>query len=107
MQYSLMATVRLPMAAWSSRSGKAGIESLRWKEESLVQQKQVMINEATGQMQGLLAAIASKKRQVALFGVEYYRACVAEELPGFASWVMNRIRVNFLSCWMPLADAEI
>ena len=67
MQYSLMATVRLPMAAWSSRSGKASIESLRWKEESLVQQRQVMINEATGQMQGLLAAIASKKKQVALF----------------------------------------
>jgi outer membrane protein TolC len=67
MQYTLMATVRLPMAAWSSKKAKAGIESLKWKEESLAQQKQVMINEATGQMQGLLAAIASKKRQVALF----------------------------------------
>jgi outer membrane protein TolC len=67
MQYTLMATVRLPMAAWSSRSTKASIESLKWKGESLAQQKQVMINEATGQMQGLSAAIASKKRQVDLF----------------------------------------
>jgi outer membrane protein TolC len=67
MQYTLMATVRLPMAAWSSKKAKAGIESLKWKAESLDQQKQVMINEATGQMQGLLAAIASKKRQVTLF----------------------------------------
>lgn len=67
MQYTLMATVRLPMAAWSSRNTKAGIESLKWKEQSLVQQKQVMINEATGQMQGLLAAIAGKKKQVQLF----------------------------------------
>jgi outer membrane protein TolC len=67
MQYSLMATVRLPMAAWSSKSSKAYIESLKWKEESLQQQKQVLINEATGQMQSLLAAIAGKKRQVELF----------------------------------------
>ena len=67
MQYSLMATVRLPMAAWSSGNTRAGIESLKWKEESLARQKQVMINEASGQMQGLLAAIASKKRQVTLF----------------------------------------
>jgi len=67
MQYTLMATVRLPMAAWSSKKAKASIESLKWKAESLDQQKQVMINEATGQMQGLLAAIASKKGQVKLF----------------------------------------
>ena len=67
MQYTLMATVRLPMAAWSSRAGKASIESLHWKAESLAQQQQVMINEATGQMQGLLAAIASKMKQVRLF----------------------------------------
>jgi outer membrane protein TolC len=67
LQYTLMATVRLPMAAWSSRKVKASIESLKWKAESLDQQKQVMINEAAGQMQSLLAAIASKKRQVTLF----------------------------------------
>ena len=67
MQYSLMATVRLPMAAWSSRGARAGIESLKWKEESLSQQKQALVNEATGQMQSLLAALASKKRQVELF----------------------------------------
>jgi outer membrane protein TolC len=67
LQYTLMATVRLPLAAWSSRKAKASIESLKWKAESLDQQKQVMINEATGQMQGLLAAIASKKQQVKLF----------------------------------------
>ena len=67
MQYTLMATVRLPMAAWSSRASKASIESLHWKAESLAQQQKVMINEATGQVQGLLAAIDSKKRQVQLF----------------------------------------
>ena len=67
MQYSLMATVRLPMAAWSSKGAKAQIESLKWKEESLRQQKQVLINEATGAMQTLLASIVhAKKQQVQL-----------------------------------------
>lgn len=67
MQYSLMAMVKLPIAAWSSRGPKATIESLKWKEESLNQQKQLLINEAAGQVQGLLSAIASKKRQIQLF----------------------------------------
>jgi len=67
MQYSLMAMVKLPIAAWSSRGPKAAIESLKWKEESLNQQKLLLINEAAGQAQGLLAAIASKKRQIQLF----------------------------------------
>jgi len=67
MQYTLMATVRLPMTAWSSKSEKASIESLKWKAESLRQQQQVMINQANGEAQSLLAAIDSKKRQVTLF----------------------------------------
>jgi outer membrane protein TolC len=67
LQYTLMATVRLPMAAWSSRASKASIESLKWKEQSFASQKQEMINEATGQVQGLLASIASKKKQIRLF----------------------------------------
>ncbi|MHA4809979.1 TolC family protein [Flavitalea flava] len=67
MQYSLMAMVKLPMAAWSSKGTKATIESLKWKEQSLIQQKQLLINEATGQAQGILAAIDSKKRQIRLF----------------------------------------
>jgi outer membrane protein TolC len=67
MQYSLMAMVKLPIAAWSSRGAKATIESLKWKAESLNQQKQALINEAAGQSQGLLAAIAAKKRQIRLF----------------------------------------
>jgi outer membrane protein TolC len=67
MQYSLMAMVKLPIAAWSSRGAKASIESLKWKAESLNQQKQALINEAAGQSQGLFAAIAAKKKQIRLF----------------------------------------
>lgn len=67
MQYSLMGMVRLPMARWSSKSSKANVESLKWKAESLNQQKQTMINEATGLSYGMQREIASKQKQIKLF----------------------------------------
>jgi outer membrane protein TolC len=67
MQYSLMGMVRLPMAKWSSKASKANVESLRWKAESLSQQKQTMINDATGTSLGLQRDIASKQKQLKLF----------------------------------------
>jgi len=67
MQYSLMGTVKLPMAKWSSRAAKANVESLKWKAESLNQQKQIMINEATGMSYGIQRSIISKQKQIRLF----------------------------------------
>lgn len=62
-QYSLMATVRLPLA-WSSRASKANVESLKWKALSLEAQRDAMVYEATGAVYGLKRAILSKQRQV-------------------------------------------
>jgi outer membrane protein TolC len=67
MQYSVMGMVKLPMAKWSSRSAKANVESLKWKVESLNQQKQTIINEAAGMGQGMRNEIESKMKQVKLF----------------------------------------
>jgi outer membrane protein TolC len=67
MQYSLMGTVKLPMTKWSSRSAKANVESLKWKAESLNQQKQTMINEATGMSYSVQRSIISKQKQIKLF----------------------------------------
>jgi len=67
MQYSLMGMVKLPMAKWSSRASKANVESLKWKTESLNQQKQAIINEASGMAEGMRNEIESKKKQVRLF----------------------------------------
>lgn len=67
MQYSLMAMVKLPIANWSSKMYKANIESLNWKSVSLNEQKQMMLNEVTGEQQGMLSAIDSKKKQVDLY----------------------------------------
>jgi outer membrane protein TolC len=64
MQFSLMATVRLPVASWSSRAAKANAESLKWKALSLEADRDAMVNEATGEAYGLNEAILAKQRQV-------------------------------------------
>jgi outer membrane protein, heavy metal efflux system len=67
MQYSLMGTVKLPMAKWSSKAAKANVESLKWKAESLNQQKQTMINDASGESFAIQRSIVSKQKQIKLY----------------------------------------
>ncbi len=67
MQYTIMGMVKIPLAGWSSKMTKANVESLKWKAESLNQQRQMVINEATGMGSGMLAEVEAKKRQVELF----------------------------------------
>jgi outer membrane protein TolC len=66
-QFTLMGTVKLPIFNWSSRSYKANIENMNWKVESLNEQKQIALNEASGAQERMIAAIESKKRQLALY----------------------------------------
>lgn len=67
MQFTAMAMVRLPMARWSAKMNKANIESLKWKNESLKQQKQMIINESTGMAYGMRTDILSKNIQIKLY----------------------------------------
>ncbi|HTM91293.1 MAG TPA: TolC family protein [Flavisolibacter sp.] len=67
MQYSLMGMVRLPMAKWSSRAATANVESLRYKAESLQQEKLAMINEATGMATGMKYEIQARQKQIRLY----------------------------------------
>ncbi|MHA4807871.1 TolC family protein [Flavitalea flava] len=67
MQFTLMGMVKIPFARWSSKMYRANAESLKWKTESLVQQKQMMINEASGMAYGMQTDIETKKKQVGMF----------------------------------------
>ena len=67
MQYTLLGTVKIPLTKWSSRSAKANVEGLKWKTESLNQQKQMIINEATGVAYGIQNDMEVKKKQIKLF----------------------------------------
>jgi cytoplasmic iron level regulating protein YaaA (DUF328/UPF0246 family) len=67
MQFSLMAMVKFSIAGWSSKMYKANIESLNWKAASLAEQKQMLLNEASGLQEGMIASIESKKKQLILY----------------------------------------
>lgn len=67
MQYTLLGTVKIPLTKWSSRTAKANVESLKWKSESLIRQKQMIVNEATGMAYGMQNDIEVKKKQIKLF----------------------------------------
>lgn len=65
--FSLMATVKIPLAPWSAGSYKAKVESLKWQQQAFEAQRQMIINQASGEAEDLLAFITSKKKQVQLF----------------------------------------
>ncbi|MBN8836191.1 MAG: TolC family protein [Sphingobacteriia bacterium] len=67
MQFTAMAMVRLPMARWSAKMNKANIESLKWKNESLKQQKQMILNESSGIAYGMRTDIINKSKQLKLY----------------------------------------
>ena len=55
------------MVPWSSGMVNANIESMKWKSESLNQQRLMMINEAKSMSASMFADIEAKKKQVALY----------------------------------------
>lgn len=67
MQFSLMGMIKIPLAPWSAKMYKANIESIKWKTESLNQQKSMMVNEAQGMAAAMLADFDAKKKQVHLY----------------------------------------
>ena len=66
MQYTLMGMVRIPFGR-ANRASKANVESLNFKTEALTQQREMILNEASGMAAGMISEIASKKKQVKLF----------------------------------------
>lgn len=65
-QYTLMGMVKIPMT-WSTRSNKANIESLRFKMQSLEEQKAAMAIDYSGMAYQLQQDITAKKKQLLLF----------------------------------------
>lgn len=66
MQYTLMGMAKIPIN-WSTRMNKANIESLKWKAESLQNQKVSMANEYSGMAYQMQQNIAAKQKQMELF----------------------------------------
>jgi outer membrane protein TolC len=66
-QFTVMGMVKLPLAKWSSKMNKAKAESLIWQNESLKNQQQMILNEATGMVGSARAELDTKKKQMRLY----------------------------------------
>jgi outer membrane protein TolC len=64
MQFSLMGMVRIPFASWSSKMTKANVQSIRWQNEVLAQQKQAALNEAAGMAYRMQSEMTYQRRQL-------------------------------------------
>lgn len=61
-QFSLLGMVTIPMP-WSTKMNKANINSFKIKNESLNWQKQMILNEATGMLSGMITELTNLKKQ--------------------------------------------
>ncbi len=66
-QYTAMAMVKIPLVSWASRMGKANIESLRYKRETLGFERQMVINELSGMATTMRTEFNTKRRQLKLY----------------------------------------
>lgn len=66
-QFTLQGMVRIPFAPWSAKMNRANIKSLQWKNQSLWQQKQTMINEAEGMGSRIRVEINNRNEQLRLY----------------------------------------
>jgi outer membrane protein TolC len=66
-QFNLMGMVRLPFVSWASRMSKANVESYRWRTEALINQRQMILNEASGMATGMRSELETKKKQIRLY----------------------------------------
>jgi outer membrane protein TolC len=67
LQYTAMAMMRLPLVPWASKMNEANIESLKWKNESLKRQQEMIINESLGMAYSMRTEIFNKNKQIKLY----------------------------------------
>jgi outer membrane protein TolC len=67
LQFSVMGMVKFPLAKWSSKMNKAKAESLVWQNEALLNQQQMIINEASGMASSSFTELELKKKQMNLY----------------------------------------
>lgn len=121
MQYTLMGMARIPLGK-ANRTSKANVESLRWKSEALNQQRQMLLNEASGMASGMAADIEAKKKQVKLFeeniipalGKNYqvmqlgYQQNTEQLFTLFDAWdTLNKTQLEYLNLLQQLLTMQV
>ncbi|MEJ7830532.1 MAG: TolC family protein [Segetibacter sp.] len=69
-QYTLMAMVRIPFARWSARGNRANVESLRWQNTALGEERAAIVNESLGMLYSMRTDIDTRKKQLKVYDEE-------------------------------------
>jgi outer membrane protein, heavy metal efflux system len=69
-QFTLMGMVRIPITGGAARMYKANMESIKWKNEGLQQQKRMILNEAEGMAHSMRNEIIAKRKQIELYEIK-------------------------------------
>lgn len=62
-QFSLMGMITIPIAPWSAKMSKANINSLKLKTDAFQLKKEMIVNETSGMLRGMVTEYNSMKRQ--------------------------------------------
>jgi len=120
--FSLMATVKIPLAPWSAGGYKAKVQSLDWEAKSYEDQRQMIINQASGEAENLLSSVNSKKKQLQLFEEKIvpalkknyqlmqlaYEENTGELFELFDAWeTLNMTQLDYLDQLQQLLDLQV
>ncbi|HEY1870622.1 MAG TPA: TolC family protein [Chitinophagaceae bacterium] len=106
-QYTLMGMMKVPIN-WSTRMNKANIESLKWKAESLKDQKASMSNEYSGMAYQIQQNITTKKKQVQLFELNIIPALRKNYESTLLAYEQNTEELfELFDSWKTLNDTQL
>ncbi len=105
--FNLMGTVKIPMN-WSTRANKANIESIRWKAQSLEEEKASMANDYSGKAYQLQQDLTAKKKQVQLFENNIIAALKKNYQSNLLAYQQNTAELfELYDAWETLNNTEL
>lgn len=106
-QFSLMGMVTIPMP-WSTKGNKAAINSIQIKNESLEWQKQMILNDAAGAINGMQQELVNLKKQFDIAEKSIIPAIKRNYDTSVLSWQNNTGELfEVLDAWEALNMAQI
>jgi outer membrane protein, heavy metal efflux system len=107
-QFTLMGTIKIPLAKWSAKANKANVESLQWQAIALQDQKAMMANEYAGMASSIQNEIAAKKKEVVLFQNDIIPALKKNYQSMELGYEQNTEELFMLyDAWQTLNDTEM
>jgi len=106
--FSLMAMLKLPMAAWSSRMNKARAESLEYQNQSIKSQQISYLNQERGKYTTLYAALKGVKEELNMYESEVIPAMLKNFQVLQISYEQNKAEIfELFDAWQNLLEAKM